>query len=174
MMMKMLQSGGIRIVTDEQRKSDYDNPGGYFEYEKIKELNENSAWLREMNGRAVKVVSMMLYHLPRDLNYKVLFIKRDIREILKSQKKMLGRLNQKLNGPSDSIMTRKFQTHLDKVDQWIRRNRKMECHYVNFNGVLKDSLPHCRQIRDFINRELDVDAMAQVVDPTLYRNRIIC
>src|SRR5512136_2813877 len=93
MLMKMLEAGGLTLVTDGQRTADEDNPKGYYEVERVKDLaNETDrAWLNAARGKGIKVISYLLKSLPADLNYKVLFIRRDLDEILASQKKMLAR-----------------------------------------------------------------------------------
>ena len=47
MMMKMLQAGGLELLTDEIRTADEDNPRGYFELERVKQLKEEHDWLDE-------------------------------------------------------------------------------------------------------------------------------
>ena len=36
MMMKMLEAGGMQILTDNLRTADENNPKGYYEYERVK------------------------------------------------------------------------------------------------------------------------------------------
>ena len=89
MMMQMLEAGGIEVVVDDIRKADQDNLKGYYELEKIKKLDQESSWLDSAYGKAIKVISIWLYHLPKDKKYKIIFMKRDMAEILASQMKML-------------------------------------------------------------------------------------
>ena len=91
MMMKMLAAGGIEIHTDHLRKADEDNPQGYYEVELVKHLQHDSAWLHHMKGKAVKIISFLLYYLPLTLRYQIIFMQREMQEILMSQKKMLER-----------------------------------------------------------------------------------
>jgi hypothetical protein len=42
MMMKMLEAGGVPIMTDALRTADIDNPKGYYEYERVKELEKET------------------------------------------------------------------------------------------------------------------------------------
>src|SRR5512138_3362092 len=94
MMMKMLAEGGLPVLTDSIRTADEDNPNGYFELEVVKKLAEGQrAWLSDAGGKLVKVISALLEFLPPEYHYRVLFMERQIAEILASQQKMLARRN---------------------------------------------------------------------------------
>ena len=88
LVMSMLLAGGIDIVSDNIRKPDIDNPKGYYEYEKVKTLHKDATWLSEAKGKSIKIISHLLYSLPETLTYKIIFVNRDIQEILASQGKM--------------------------------------------------------------------------------------
>src|SRR5688572_29274329 len=76
MAMKMLEAGGLVVVTDNVRTADDDNPRGYYEDERVKDLarDANRTWLRDARGKAIKIISFLLKDLPPDNNYKVLFM----------------------------------------------------------------------------------------------------
>ena len=80
MMMKMLEAGGVPVWVDGIRAADTQNPRGYFELERVKELDKAAGkeWVREGRGRAVKVISSLLEHLPAANNYRVVFMNRDL------------------------------------------------------------------------------------------------
>src|SRR5438128_3864516 len=103
MAMKMLEAGGLRVVTDGQRTADEDNPKGYYEDERVKDLHRegDKTWLRDARGDVVKIISFLLKSLPADNNYKVLFMHRNLREIVASQNKMLARRGEKNETPDD-------------------------------------------------------------------------
>ncbi|HEB76324.1 MAG TPA: sulfotransferase family protein [Nitrospirae bacterium] len=170
MMMKMLQAGGVEIVTDNVRKADEDNPEGYYEFEKVKRIGEDASWLDEARGKAVKMASMLLYDLPRDRSYKLVFMRRKMDEILASQRKMLER---KGTGDEfdDGEMRGLFSRHLAEVESWISRQENMEVLYVDYNEMLLDPLENIRRLKRFLGDDLDEERMAGVVDPSLYRNR---
>lgn len=171
MIMKMIESGGMEIVTDNVRRPDIDNPEGYYELEKVKEFKKDSTWLRSLHGKAVKIISMLLYRLPSDQNYKVIFVQRDMREILSSQKKMLKRLGEPFDQVPDTTLARKFEIHLAKIADWIKKRKNIECLYVNYRQIVEDPLTNAKRIKDFLQCPLDIEAMASAVDPSLYRNR---
>jgi len=92
MMMQMLGAGGLAVLTDGKRGADADNPRGYYEYEAVKSLGQDASWLASAGGKAVKIVSALLIHLPDGFDYRVIFMRRPIAEVLASQRAMLDRL----------------------------------------------------------------------------------
>ncbi len=119
MMMKLLEAGGMDIVTDNIRKANEDNPHGYYEYEKVKEIKEDTSWLKETRGKTFKMISQLLYDLPSNESYKVIFMQRNMNEILASQKKMLERMGNSEGGISDEEMGKFFNKHLSKALEWL-------------------------------------------------------
>jgi hypothetical protein len=172
MMMKMLAAGGVSPLTDELRAADKDNPKGYYEYERVKQLDKGDAgWLYLAQGKVVKVISLLLHHLPRDYAYQVIFLRRNIDEILASQRKMLVHRGEDANAVDDAQMAALLQKHLQHVEQWMARQPNVEVLYVHYGDMMADPLPQIGRITRFLGRDLDEAAMAQVVDPNLYRNR---
>jgi len=172
MMMKMLDAGGIPPFTDNLRSPDEDNPKGYYEYERVKKLPEgDTEWLKEAKGKAVKVISALLEHLPDDYQYKILFMRRNMDEILASQRQMLIRSGKPTDKVSDEQMAALYRKHLAKVEAWLQEKPNMSVLYVDYNAMLKDARPHLEQINRFLDNCLDIEKMAQVIDPNLYRQR---
>ena len=173
MMMKMLAEGGLQIVTDEIRRADGDNPNGYFELETVKSLPEgNFAWRKKANGKVVKVISSLLEYLPSNYTYKVIFMERELKEILTSQKKMLTNRNESVK-LDDSEMGPRFRNHLATIKAWLVRQTNIEVLYVNFNSLIADPEAICNQISEFIGSPLDLDRMRSVPSEKLYRNRVV-
>jgi len=112
MMMKMLEAGGMEILKDEIRKADEDNPAGYYEFEKVKELKKDVSWLENAKGKSVKIISSLLEHLPEKYTYKIIFMHRNMEEILNSQRQMLFRRGEATNEVSDEKMGKMFLKHL--------------------------------------------------------------
>lgn len=172
MMMKMLEAGGLPILTDQVRAADEDNPKGYYEFERVKQLDKGDhAWLPEAQGKAVKVISALLEHLPPDYTYRVLFVERRMEEVLASQKKMLARRGEPTDRVSDEEMARLFAKHVQKVKLWLSAQPNFSVLYVDYNRMLADPWPYVRQINQFLGGRLDEARMVEVVDPALYRNR---
>ena len=173
MMMKMLNAGGLQIVTDEIRRADDDNPNGYFELETVKLLPEgNFMWLENAGGKVVKVISSLLEYLPSQYSYKVIFMERDLKEILASQKKMLLNRNE-IDNVENAEMELQFRNHLAAVKAWLVRQANVETVYVNFNSLIADPRPLCNHVSDFINIPLDINRMLSVPSEKLYRNRAV-
>lgn len=171
MMMRMLSEGGIDVLTDLLRTADEDNPEGYFELEAVKRMKEgNFAWLSGAGGRAVKVVSALLEHLPTDYNYKIIFMEREIGEILASQHKMLGRRGEP-DRLDDATMEAQLRRHLAAVKPWLARQPNMDVLYVSYNGLMLDADPLCRKVAEFVGFPLDLGRMRSVPSEDLYRNR---
>lgn len=172
MMMKALEAGGLPVVTDAQRTADEDNPKGYYEMERVKQLDKGDiVWLADARGKVVKVISALLEHLPPDYQYRVIFMQRAMPEVLASQKKMLERRGEPTDRVSDEELTRLFSKHVQKVETWLRGQPNIQVLYVDYNRMLVDPLPIVRQVNQFLGGLLDEQRMAAVVDPTLYRNR---
>lgn len=172
MMMKMLQQGGLAVMTDQIREADDDNPKGYFEFERVKQLDKGDQdWLADAQGKVVKVISALLEHLPPDYNYRVIFIERQMDEVLASQRKMLARRGEPTDRVDDQEMARLFVKHLDKIRAWLASQPNFAVLYVDYNQMMADPLPYVRQVNQFLDNALDEEAMHRAIDPALYRNR---
>jgi hypothetical protein len=171
MMMKMLEAGGLRIVSDGLRRADEDNPNGYYEVEAVKGLAQGGTdWLEGAAGGAVKVISALLEHLPGGYHYKVIFMERRLAEVLASQKKMLSNRQEEAR-LSDEEMEAEFSRHLAAVKYWLARQPNIEVLYVDHRALLEAPEEACRRVAAFLGLPLDVEKMAAVPDRSLYRNR---
>ncbi len=172
MMMKMLEAGGMEVLTDYLRAADHDNPQGYYEFERVKQLPKGDyAWLEEARGKVVKVISALLEYLPSGYTYHILFMHRDMEEILASQRKMLHHRQEPTDRVSDEEMARLFQRHVTKVLHWLHTQPHMAVLQVNYNHLLADPHPHLQEIIQFLNVNLHRENMLRAIDPNLYRNR---
>jgi hypothetical protein len=171
MMMKMLEAGGVEALTDKLRAADEDNPRGYFEFEKVKKLKEDSAWLDGAVGKSVKVISQLLYDLPAEYHYKVVFMRRKIEEILASQQEMLIRRGQADGGANDKKLYELFERHLGEVEQWLAQRDDFDVFYVSYNDILASPRQTSALINSFLGGQLDEEKMAAAVDQDLYRQR---
>ena len=172
LMMKMLVNAGLSPVTDNFRKADEDNQGGYFEYEKVKQLAENSSWLEKAKGKLVKIISFYLDHLPDNLKFRVVFMERNIDEILASQKKMLIRRGHKPKSSEDEEMKSIFADHLIEIKSSIISKPNIELIYVNYNSLVTEPTNEIEKIDKFFNNKLDKNKLEEVIDLSQYRNRI--
>lgn len=169
LMMQMLKNGGIEILTDEVRTADVDNPRGYLELEAVKNIQHDSSWLPKARGKAFKMISLLLYQLPPTENYRVLFMERDLDEVLKSQHTMLRNMN-RLPAPQAELRE-SFQIHLEHMNDWLKTRSEMTVLSVRYQNLIEQPARQARQICDFLGRTLDQQEMSKAVDPLLYRNR---
>jgi len=169
LMMQMLAAGGQAIVSDALRTADPDNPRGYCEDERVKRLKQDRGWLSEVRGKAIKMVSPLLYDLPADESYRIVFMQRDLDEVLTSQEKMLVRRGQPISPRSQ--IRKAFEVHLAKLHRWFAEQPHMEVQLVNYNELVANPEPDARRVRAFLGDTLDLGAMLAAVDPDLYRNR---
>lgn len=171
MMMQMLDKGGIPALIDNIRKADEDNPKGYYEFEAVKQTKKDASWLAQSPGRVVKMVHLLLLDLPPDREYRVIFMRRDLKEVVKSQNVMLERHGKGSDDlPAGKIMAM-FEAQIAKVDKYTREHACFRMLYVNYNEMLKNPAPQVQAINTFLGGDLNTQAMLEVVDPTLYRNR---
>lgn len=171
MMMRMLECGGLPVLIDGIRTADDDNPNGYYEFEAVKQTREDASWLAESEGKAVKMVYRLLYDLPKDRTYRVLFMTRELDEVLASQSVMLQRQGVKQNDAVDAQMAALFRADLKKFRDWVAGQKHIELIDVSYNKVQEDPVAQVRRINDFLGGMLNEEAMTGVVDGALYRNR---
>lgn len=173
MMMKILEAGGIPPLTDGLRTADSDNPKGYYEFERVKKLKEgDTAWLPDARGKAVKIISALLQFLPSGYDYRVVFMRRSINEILASQRKMLINRGADSDLVRDDEMAVLFQKHLKQTETWVKNTAGVKYVFMDYNRMLSDPEPHLRQLNQFFGGKLNMDSMAAAIDPGLYRQRI--
>lgn len=171
MMMKMLEAGGMPVLTDHLRAADADNPQGYYEFERVKQIARDQSWLPEARGKAVKIISELLKHLPPDYDYKVIFMQRQIEETLASQRQMLIRRGETANRADDKRLAELFRRHLVWLDSRLKKQANTDLVYVDYGAVIANPAEQARKINQFLHHRLDVEAMAGMVDPALYRQR---
>jgi Sulfotransferase domain len=171
MMMKILEAGGMEIFTDNERSADEDNPKGYYELEQVKALKDgDSTWIKDAPGKVVKVISSLLEFLPPDYKFKIIFMRREIAEILASQRQMLLRRGE-TSEVDDGKMTEIFQEHLKRVRVWLANQPNMDVLYVDYNALMADPAPEINNVADFLGLNENLNAMLAVPDAKLYRQK---
>ncbi len=173
LLMQMLAAGGLELLTDHKRRADTDNPKGYFELELATRLRKDNGWLEQARCKAVKIVAQLLPHIPARLPTRVLFIERDMDEVLASQKAMLERLKRRRRGYSDLAVRGAFERQLLAVKHWMEHNPNVRVHYVRHRDLIENPAAAAQTINQFLGGGLDTTAMARVVDPGLYRQRAV-
>jgi len=159
-------------MTDGIRTADESNPKGYYELERVKDLEEgvDELWLRSARGRAVKIIAFLMRHLPENFNYKVILMDRKLDEVLASQTKMLASLGE-MTETEDPRMRKLFADSLARTKSMLAFRPCFEVLHVKYHAVIEDGRKHAAELNRFLGGRLDTEAMAAVVNPELYRNR---
>jgi hypothetical protein len=171
LMMQMLVAGGMTALSDGERRADLDNPKGYLEWERIKQLPKDPTLIAEAEGKVVKVISQLLLSLPLTHEYRIIFMQRPLAEVMKSQEEMLKRRGTADPSVDAAAITRAFQSHLYEVNTWLNGKPNVAVLRVHYHSLLKEGKETAQKIADFLKLPLNVEAMTQQVDQSLYRNR---
>jgi hypothetical protein len=171
MMMQAIEAGGIPALTDNIRKEDEDNPKGYYEFEPVKKTKEDPSWVPTARGKVVKLVYRLLYDLPDNEEYRIIFMQRSLTEVLASQRKMLDRSGKEGANVDDAKMKELFKSELQKFEQWVSKKGNFKVLPVNHKDMITNPGPECDKIGKFLSGLFDPKAAAAVVDPSLYRNK---
>jgi hypothetical protein len=172
LMMQMLGAGGLPLLIDSHRPPDASNPRGYYEYWAVKRMHlGETAWLGSASGRAVKIVSALLTTLPPDLPARVIFMTRDLDEVVRSQRAMLERLGKPTHALDPSALKAEYAAHLEVVRRWMRTRPDLSFIDVPYVEMVCRPSEHIGRVAEFVGGKLDTTAMTAVIDPTLYRER---
>ena len=172
LLMQMIAAGGIPALTDQIRQADDDNPRGYWEFEAVKRTAQDPSWLADAAGKVVKMVFRLLYDLPSDRQYRVVFTERKLDEVLASQRAMLQRQGKQGASLSDAQLSRVFATQVEQCLAWLARQSNFALLKVNYNELVREPRFYAEQLDKFLGPGLDVSAMVAAVDPALYRQRL--
>jgi hypothetical protein len=171
MLMQMLVAGGLNALTDGVRDADDDNPIGYFEHERIKRLQKDNDWLDEAQGKVIKVVAPLISFLPPGQQYRVAFILRDVDEVVQSQQKMLDRLGQKGASMSADMLAKQFAMLLERTRSALEKRFQSDILFIQHRECIASPEKVAADLQAFLAKPLDIEAMANSVNPDLYRNR---
>ena len=171
LMMQMLQAGGLPPLTDGRRAADEHNPRGYFEHEAVKQGRNDLSWLEQASGRVVKVVHLLLMQLPSDRNYRVIFMVRNLDEVIASQREMLKRQNRPGAAVDDRTLAGIFDKQMTTVRRWLAERPHFRVLYLNHSDVIAHPRAAAEQVSVFLDGALSVDNMVGAVNPALYRQR---
>ena len=172
LMMQMLAAGGMPVLSDGERKADTDNPRGYYEWERIKQLPQQPNCIAEAEGKAVKVISQLLFMLSGSRQYQIVFMERPLQEVMASQAEMIKRRGTLAAAISEAALIAGFETHLNQVKLWLQNKSNLSVCRVKHHELLQEPRRVAETVRDFVQAPLDIEAMVQQVDPSLYRQRI--
>jgi len=171
MMMQMIAAGGVAPLVDNVREADIDNPRGYYEFEAVKQVKEDQSWLDEAQGRVVKMVYRLLYDLPPQYSYRVVFMRRDLDEVIASQEEMLRRLGKASDAVPAQQMAGIYRRQLADVAAWLQQQPNFEALDVEYRDVIANTESVVERLNGFLGGGLDTAAMLRVPDRGLYRQR---
>jgi len=172
-MMQMLVAADMEVLTDDVRTADSDNPNGYYELELVQKIEHDKSWLPSAQGKVLKMVSPLLTHLPDEFDYDIIFMRRDLNEIIASQSKMIE--NRKTNGTdlNNENLIRTYKRHLKDIYTWMGPKTNIRTISIQYQNLIKNPNATAVSLVNFLDTPLDTTAMAAVIDAKLYRNRAI-
>ena len=173
MVMQMLVAGGHAVLSDDLRPADADNPLGYFEFEPVKQMHQNTSWMQEAGGKAVKIVAPLLPYLPAGSACHVIFIERQLDEVLSSQSQMIMRRGESVAntpGRRDRLKA-EYSRKVRKVQEFLSKRPNTRVLYLNHALVILDPEAASRSMNEFLGGGLETAAMVAAVNPSLHRNR---
>lgn len=173
MMMRMLEAGGLPLLVDASRRPDESNPLGFYEYARVKTLptEADTSWLRAARGKGLKVVSPLLRYLPAALNYKVILVQRDLREVIASQNAMLTRSNEPTEVVPEARLLAMLEQEERRARDLLTRRRCFATLEVSYGDTVERPREVAAQVESFLQAGLEVDDMVRAVDDRLYRQR---
>jgi tetratricopeptide (TPR) repeat protein len=183
LMMQILEAAGVPPFTDNKRQADESNRKGYYEHDKVASLlsNPDRSWIKEAKGTAIKVVVPLLAGLPRKLgkpdseaeplHYRILFMERDMEEILRSQEAMLRRLG-KSSATSEKIVdiSKAYRQQERHAKSWCI-GRGIPAMSVSFKALVHRPDEILPQLVGFLGVADKVFVMRACIDPALHRAR---
>ncbi|MFO8100805.1 MAG: nucleotide pyrophosphatase [Dehalococcoidia bacterium] len=166
-MMQMLHNGGLPVAFDESRPADEHNPKGYFELAGGKIINQLIDGTFDMGahrGLFVKVTAYGLKFLPEG-SYRVVYMMRNIEEVLDSMYKMGGEM--------DREKDRDLFTRLDRFSLKLLDDRDdIKYITINYRDVINNPRFVIEKIGNFLGEQIDFEGAVEAVDDKLYRNRV--
>jgi tetratricopeptide (TPR) repeat protein/arylsulfatase A-like enzyme len=183
LMMQILEAAGVPPFTDNKRQADESNRKGYYEHGKVASLLSDSDkfWIREVKGTAIKVVVPLLAGLPgklrkpdsdpEPLHYRLLFMERDMEEILQSQDSMLQRLGKSRPAREKAAdISKAYRQQERQAKSWCL-NLGVHAMSVSFEGLVRHPDQILPQVAGFLGIVNKLSAMRACIDPALHRAR---
>ncbi len=171
MVMRMLDAGGVALVTDGARTADAGNPHGYFEDRRTMRLAHDVAWLAGLGGQALKIVVPLVRYLPEAIACDLILVRRELSEVLASQRALLALHGRSVDPADDPVLQAAFAREIDETRRWAAACPDLRLLEVAHREAIAEPAHCARRLAEFLRRPLDCAAMAQAVDGQLYRQR---
>lgn len=172
LMMQILDKAGMTLFTDNSRIPDDNNPKGYFEHEAVKRLARDNTWLKETKGKIVKIIAPLLFALPEKFIYKIIFMNRNIHEVILSQQKMLTSEGRAKEGTFSISLNNSFSNILKKVENWRERSHHVEILYIEHKELIKNPVIEINKVKQFLDFEVSAQELSKIIDRNLYRSKV--
>jgi len=169
LVMQMLKAGGMAVLTDGVRKPDENNPLGYFEHEKVKLLMKENGWLNEAEDKALKIIAQLLIYLPVNFEYKIIFVERDMDEVLISQKKMLKNMESSRSDTDDKLLKNAFEKQVTRVKSWLKEQSNCKTVFIAYKDIILNGTDVILKLNGFLGQRMDMELAFSVINPQLYR-----
>jgi hypothetical protein len=167
LMMQLLNKSSLEILSDGIRQKDISNPEGYFELEAVKGIVRDNSFLKDAEGKVIKIVAPLPIYLDKTLNYRIVFMRRDIEEVLRSQEKML---NKDQTSEREKFRTI-YEMHLKKTYHFFEAN-SIPYIDIQYKQLLNDSEVELNRLIDFLDLSTSVEELLSVIKTDLYRNKV--
>lgn len=171
LMMQILDKAGIELFTDNTRMPDENNPKGYYEHQAVMRLARDNKWLEQAKGKAVKIISHLLFYLPQRYHYKIIFMERDLNEIIQSQHKMLVRLKKIAEDTYPANIEISFKKNLERTKIWHYNSPNVEMLYINHHDLISNPEQEISKLFEFLNVNSNIQDASKVIDKQLYREK---
>ena len=171
LMMQLLAAAGRETLSDAKRAADEDNPLGYFEFEKTLGLAKDVSWLPQARGKVVKIVAQLVPFLPPNEQYQVIFMQRELTEVIASQKAMLARRG--VNGASieEAELATTYTAQIERVVRHLEGRPEFRTLLVDFGELLADPVAAAERVANFVGVPFDCAAAVRSVRPELRRQK---
>lgn len=170
MLMRILQAGGIPLLTDGKRPPDQSNRFGYFEFDPVKKSASDIGWFEQARGKAVKVIAPLLHFLPPDAPVRLLVIHRPLAQVMASQQAMLARTSthspSKIEAP---ILPSIFAKLMFGLPRLFQQRPHWQILHISYELMLHNPCDQCRRIATFLGDEFDTQGGASAVDFSQHR-----
>jgi hypothetical protein len=144
---------------------------GYLEYEPVKQLLRNREWVPEARGKAVKIVAPLLQGLPQDQPCRVIFVDRNLDEILASQREMLRRNGKapEENAAREARLKAEYGRLILASRKFLSQRPDTQVLRLHRDLILKDAGAAADTVNEFLGGRWNAEAMALAVRPELNR-----
>jgi predicted AlkP superfamily phosphohydrolase/phosphomutase/tetratricopeptide (TPR) repeat protein len=172
MMMQLLVAAGREALSDSKRMADEDNPLGYFEFEKVLGLAKDASWIPLARGKVIKIVAQLLPFLPPGEHYQIIFMQRELGEVIASQRAMLERQGRSGAQLSEQQLRQTYVEHLNRVRNQLSRRPEIRTLVVDYSKLLDEPEDNVGRIAEFVGEPFLREHAIKSIRPKLRRQRL--